>query len=329
MNTLSIVVTGGAGYIGAHLVQLLLQQTRHEIHVVDNFSQSRENILAHSRVNYHELDICDRGSLSKLFSEIKPDLVFHFAALASVPDSVANPAHYYKNNVIGSYNLLETMRETGCQKIVFSSSASTYGEPISDVITESHPQQPTNPYGRTKLIVEEMLKEYFLAYQISSISFRYFCAAGADPTGLLGEYHNPETHVIPSIIETLLGKRECFNIFGTDFPTPDGTGIRDYIHVVDLAEAHIKAMDKLATKTLCEQYNLGINKGFSVKELINTAEKISGLKLKYEIKSRRPGDPSKLIADATKAMVELNWQPQYTNIDDIIRSAYQSIKNKL
>lgn len=320
----NIIVTGGAGFIGAHLVKELARKADIMIHVIDNFSQSRKNILTRTNVQYHELDICDADSVMRIFSEIKPDTVFHFAAIANVPDSVSDPAKYYRTNVVGSYNLLEAMRKSGCSKIIFSSSASVYGEPESEVIFEDHAKKPTNPYGRTKLVMEEMLKEYYAAYKISSISFRYFCAAGADPDGELGEYHTPETHVIPSILETILGRRDAFSIFGTDYPTPDGTGIRDYIHVVDLAEAHICALQKLDTDELCAQYNLGINKGFSVRELIDTAERITETKLTYTEKDRRPGDPSRLIADATRAMNELAWQPQYTNIEDIIRTAYTS-----
>jgi UDP-glucose 4-epimerase len=322
----NIIVTGGAGFIGAHLVKLLSKQEDIMIHVIDNFSQSRNNILARPNVQYHELDICNADDINKVFLACTPEAVFHFAAIANVPDSVTDPAKYYRTNVVGSYNILEAMRQSGCKKIIFSSSASVYGEPESEVISEDHPKKPTNPYGRTKLVMEEMLKEYFTAYHISSISFRYFCAAGADPEGELGEYHVPETHVIPSILETTLGRREMFYIFGTDYPTPDGTGIRDYIHVVDLAQAHICALETLDTTTVCTQYNLGINKGFSVRELIVAAEKVTGKKLPYTEKDRRAGDPSRLIADASKAMRELSWQPQYTTITDIIETAYTSFK---
>lgn len=325
----NVIVTGGAGYIGAHLVKILAHETENRIHVVDNFSQSRKNILNRSNVLYHDIDIRDFTALSTLFTQLKPDIVLHFAALASVPDSVANPAHYYHTNVIGGYNLLEAMRSCGCKRIVFSSSASIYGEPEQEIIAEDHPKKPTNPYGRTKLIMEDMLKEYFTAYEISSISFRYFCAAGADPDGELGEYHTPETHVIPSILETLLGKRSIFFIYGTDYATPDGTGIRDYIHVVDLARAHLSAMQKLEKEKICTQYNLGINKGFSVRELISTAEAVTGKNLSYQEKERRPGDPSRLIADAHKATKELSWVPEYTNIEAIIETAYTALRKNV
>jgi UDP-glucose 4-epimerase len=322
----NIIVTGGAGYIGAHLVKLLATDTDITVHVVDNFSQSRKNILSRSNVLYHEIDIRNREAVADIFGRIKPDTVFHFAALASVPDSVSNPSNYYLTNVVGSYNVLEAMRSSGCKKIICSSSASVYGEPQSEIIVEDHPKSPTNPYGQTKLIVESMFKDYHVAYGISSISFRYFCAAGADPEGELGEYHVPETHVIPSLLGVILGTRDQFAIYGTDYNTPDGTGIRDYIHVMDLASAHICAMKKLETETLCTTYNLGINKGFSVRELIIAAERVTGTKVNYTEKDRRPGDPSRLIADATRAMTELNWQPEYLDIEEIIKTAYDSQK---
>jgi UDP-glucose 4-epimerase len=323
-----IIVTGGAGYIGSHVVKILSESSNYEIHVIDNFSQSRKNILERNNVLYHETDICEKEKLVEIFKEIVPDVVFHFAALASVPDSVKNPSDYYKNNVVGSLNLLEAMREVNCKKIIFSSSASVYGEPTTESIKEDHPKNPTNPYGQTKLMVEKILMEYHTAYGLSSISFRYFCAAGVEPTLTLGEYHTPETHVIPSLIETVLNQRDQFYIYGDDFATPDGTGVRDYIHVQDLANAHVKAMNKLDKEIICDQFNLGINKGFSVRELINSVEEISGKKLNYEVRDRRPGDPARLIANATKAMESLGWQPEYTEIKVIIETAYNS-KNKL
>lgn len=323
---MNILITGGAGYIGAHVVKLLRDESDSRIHVIDNFSQSRRNILKSDRITYHEVDIRDKESLDKVFSASKPDVVFHFAALASVPDSVINPLSYYDNNVIGTLNLLECMKSYGTRKIIFSSSAAVYGEPESEEITEDHPKRPTNPYGKTKLIGEEILKDYFHAYGISSVSFRYFCAAGIDPEKEVGEYHNPQTHVIPSILETIAGKREGFSIFGDNFPTSDGTGVRDYIHVMDLARAHILAIHKLTEADICVQYNLGINKGFSVMELIKASEKVTGMSLPYTVKERRPGDPAKLIANSDKAQKELNWQPEYTDIEKIIETTYSSIQ---
>ncbi len=323
-----ILITGGAGYIGAHVVKLLSANSEHMIHVVDIFSQSRKNILRVDNVIYYETDIKNSDELTALFLKVKPAVVFHFAALASVPDSVANPSDYYANNIIGSFNVLEAMRASGCTKIISSSSAAVYGEPMVEIITEDHSKVPTSPYGQTKLMVELMLQDYYRAYQISSISFRYFCASGVDPSLTLGEYHTPETHVIPSLIETVLGKRACFYIFGDDFPTHDGTGVRDYIHVSDLAEAHVLALHKLEQGEICTAYNLGINKGFSVKELMMAVEKVAGKAVPHEIKSRRPGDPARLIANAELAMKELDWTPKYLDIEDIIKTAYDSINSR-
>lgn len=322
---MNILVTGGAGYIGAHVVKLLRDQTDARIHIADNFSQTRRNVLDDPRLIYHEADIRDRQGLDEVFRQAAPAAVFHFAALASVPDSVADPARYYDHNILGTFNLLECMRAHGVGKIVFSSSAAVYGDPRSERVDEEHPKIPTSPYGATKLIGERMLEDYFRAYGIASVSFRYFCAAGADPDLEVGEYHNPQTHVIPAILEAILGQREKFYVFGNDFPTPDGTGVRDYIHVLDLAAAHLAALPKLAGGPIAAQYNLGINQGFSVMELIEAAERVTGQKLAYEIRPRRPGDPAALVADARKAQAELSWQPLYTDIERIIETSYRSL----
>ncbi len=328
-KTLNLLVTGGAGYIGAHFINQARLLDNVRIIVVDNFQQTRKNIIKDKKISYYEADLCDLKKLSRTFQKDKIDLVIHFAALANVPESVASPDKYYLNNLVGGLNLLDCMLKNQVKKIIFSSSASVYGEPQSDVIKENHPTIPTNPYGFTKLIFEKMLKDYHRAYGLNSISLRYFCAAGCDESLIIGEYHQPETHVIPNIIFTLLGKRKEFYVYGDDYPTPDGTGIRDYIHVNDLSQAHLLAMNKLLTNKRCEVYNLGINQGFSVMELIKVAEKISGKKLNYKIKARRPGDPSRLIADSTKAQKEFNWQPKYNKIDQIILTAYNFFKAKL
>ncbi|MEI6288241.1 MAG: UDP-glucose 4-epimerase GalE [bacterium] len=320
---MNILVTGGAGYIGSHFVNKLKNKDGVNIFVIDNFSQGRNNIISSDNIRYYELDLINKESLSGIFKENNIDIVAHFAALASVPDSVSRPAEYYANNLIGGLNLLNAMIENNVDKIIFSSSASVYGEPTMEEIKEDHPKNPTNPYGYTKLVFENMLKDYQRAYGIKSISFRYFCAAGCDESGVIGEFHNPETHVIPSIINTILGKRKDFCVYGNDYPTKDGSGIRDYIHVNDIADAHILAMDKLFAGTdLCQFYNLGIGKGFSVLDLIGAAQVLSGKKLNYLIKPRRPGDPSKLIADAFSAQQELNWKPKYTTIESIMATAY-------
>lgn len=316
------VVIGGAGYIGSHTVNLLLKGGNF-VHVVDSFRESRNNIISHKNVQYHEIDIRDKEKLLTFFNSTSPDIVFHFAALANVSDSMTRPFEYYDTNVIGGINLLECMRETGTTRIVFSSSASTYGEPQNEIIAENHQQVPTNTYGYTKLIFENLLKDYHRAYGFSSVSLRYFCASGCDIEAGIGEYHQSETHAIPSIIETLLGKRKEFFIYGDDFPTPDGTGIRDYIHVSDLADAHICAMNKILKEgIICNQYNLGINKGFSVKELIALAEEVSAKKLTYSVRERRPGDPSRLIADSSSAQRELGWKPKFLDVKEMISSTY-------
>ncbi len=323
----TVLVTGGAGYIGSHFVNLLRKQQGFTIDVADNFSQSRSNTINDPKVTYHEVDMCDKPKLKQLFASVQPDIVVHFAALANVPNSVKDPLGYYENNIVGGLNLLSCMREHGVHRMVFSSSASVYGEPNNQIISENHQKVPTNPYGYTKLVFEQILKDFHKAYGLSSVSFRYFCASGNDESGLIGENHNPETHVIPMLLNTAMGKRDEFFVYGNDFPTPDGTGIRDYVHVNDLAEAHILALGKLfGSATVCQQYNLGINKGFSVLELIKAAERVTGEKIKYSIKERRPGDPSVLIADASSAQQDLGWQPKYTSIEDIIRTAYNYLE---
>lgn len=324
---MNILVTGGAGYIGSHFVNKL-RLAGNKVVVVDNFRESRLNIINDPLVEYIDADLRDHNALQKAFD--RPiDYVAHFAALANVPDSVSRPEEYYDANIVGGLNLLNVMLAANVKKLIFSSSASVYGEPQSAVITENHSKEPTNPYGRTKLIFEQILGDYHRAYGLDSISFRYFCAAGVDADSGLGEYHNPETHVIPAILETLLGKRKQFQVFGGNFPTPDGTGIRDFIHVNDVADAHFLAIDKLKSSApIYSQYNLGNNKGYSVLELINAAERLSGQKLNYVIADKRPGDPSSLIADNTKAKADLAWQPKYSDLDNLIGSAMKFFKQK-
>ncbi len=327
----TIIVTGGAGYIGSHFINKTLkdQGGEYKIIVVDNFSQGRKNIITNDLVEYHEVDVTDYHKLEDVFQKNTVEAVVHFAALGNVPYSVSNPEVYYTNNIIGGLNVLRCMREHGVDKIIFSSSAAVYGEPVTEVITEEHPKNPKNPYGYTKLVFENILQHYHRAYGIKSISFRYFCAAGSDQALTIGEHHTPEDHVIPSIILTLLGKRESFSVCGNDYPTPDGTGIRDYIHVNDIASAHLLALKKLSEgANFAEVYNLGINKGFSVMELVTMAEKVSGQKLQYAFKDRRPGDPARLIADASKAMKDLGWQPEILSTEEIIGTAYNFFKSQ-
>ena len=325
---MNLLVTGGAGYIGAHFVNKA-KDSGHVLHVVDSFRESDKNIIKAPNVFYYKVDLRDYEALQKVFENNHIDVVIHFAALASVPDSVVHPLKYYDNNLVGGINLLRAMKEYDISKIIFSSSAAVFGEPKTEIIDEDHVKEPTNPYGRSKLMFEQILQDCFRAYGLSSILFRYFCAAGVANEAGLGEYHNPETHVIPSLIETILGRREMFSVFGNDYPTADGSPIRDFIHVNDVSDAHLLALAKLnSEKPLCEAYNLGANTGYSVFELIDYVEKLAGKKLNYKISLRRAGDPSKLIADNAKAKKELDWQPKDSTSEEMVGSAFTFFKEK-
>lgn len=323
---MKILITGGAGYIGAHFINRL---QGHDVMVVDNFCQGRKNIIFPKTINiiYETLDIRDKESLRTTFETFLPDVVVHYAALANVPDSVANPSKYYDTNILGGLNVLECMRQVGCEKIIFSSTAAVYGESSgthSDTpLDDFHKPSPSNPYGRSKYMFEQILEDYYKAYKLHSISFRYFCATGCDESGKVGCYHDPETQVIPNICKTLLGQQEVFHVWGNDFSTKDGTGVRDYIHVNDLADAHILALDNIQG---CEVYNLGINKPFSVMELIVSAEQVTGKKLNYKFSPRRAGDPAILMADSSKAQQKFGWTPKYTDIGEIILTDYNFFK---
>jgi UDP-glucose 4-epimerase len=321
---MNILVTGGAGYIGSHCVKTLLKIFPEEnITVIDNLSEGHRDAVLTSK--FYECDLRDKEYLRNVFRKGSFEAVIHFAAFASVPESVTSPHKYYENNIVGSLNLLEAMLESNVKKLIFSSSAAVYGEPISEFIDEEHSKVPTNPYGHSKLIIEEILKWYYIAYKINSISFRYFCAAGADPEGMIGERHKNETHSIPSAILTALGKRETFYVYGNDYKTKDGSGVRDYIHVNDLVDAHIKALDVIDENT-CDQMNLGIGKGFTVFDIVNTVKKLSGKQFNVKIAERRAGDPSVLVAKPDKAFKYLNWKPKYTELDDIVESALKFFK---
>ncbi len=318
----NILVTGGAGYIGSHAVKELIKQWYNPI-IFDSLENGFKDAIGAATL--YQGDLRNPEDLAKVFTSETIEAVIHFAAYASVPDSVDQPDKYYHNNIVWWLNLLNAMKEYGVKKIIFSSSASVYGEPQSEVIREDHPKNPTNPYGHTKLLFEQILHWYHIAYGINSISYRYFCAAGASHDGSIWERHQPETHVIPCAILTALGIRESFSIYGDDFPTPDGTGIRDFIHVEDLATAHVMWLDKLS-EPLCEQFNLGIGKGFSVKEIIDSVKRISGVEFPVQIVARRKGDPSRLIADPSKVMNFLWRKPNYTEIDDIVGTAFRFFK---
>ncbi|WP_088239657.1 UDP-glucose 4-epimerase GalE [Calothrix rhizosoleniae] len=319
----TILVTGGAGYIGSHTV-LALKQAGYEVIVLDNLVYGHQDLV--EQVLQVELivgDISDRSLLDNLFQTRNIAAVMHFSAYAYVGESVKEPAKYYRNNVVATLNLLEAMQAAGINKFVFSSTCATYGIPEMVPIPENHPQNPINPYGATKLMVERILSDFDVAYGLKSVRFRYFNAAGADPQGRLGEHHNPETHLIPLVLLTALGQRESISIFGTDYDTHDGTCIRDYIHVTDLADAHVLGLEYLLKGGNSEVFNLGNGQGFSVKEVIETAKQVTGRQIKVIECDRRPGDPPILIGSAKKATQFLGWQPQYYSLQDIIKHAWQ------
>lgn len=319
----TILVTGGAGYIGSHTV-LALKQAGYEVLVLDNLVYGHRDLVEQVlKVELMVGDTNDRDFLDKLFESREIAAVMHFSAYAYVGESVSNPAKYYRNNVIGTITLLEAMLAASVKKFVFSSTCATYGVPEVVPIPEDHPQNPINPYGATKLMVERILSDFNEAYDFKSVRFRYFNAAGADPNGNLGEDHNPETHLIPLVLQTALGKRESISIFGTDYPTSDGTCVRDYIHVSDLADAHVLGLEYLLKGGDSTFFNLGNGNGFSVKEVIETAREVTGKDIKAIECDRRPGDPPALIGSAQKARQILGWQPQYTSLKDIMTHAWE------
>lgn len=314
-----ICVIGGAGYIGSHTVKQL-NKKGYETLVLDNLELG--HIEAVKWGQFVQGDYTDRAVLDAVFSKYPIDCVMHFAAYASVAESMTDPAKFYRLNVVGGYTLLEAMRAHQVGKIIFSSSAATYGEPVTLPIPESHPQDPTNAYGESKLTFEKMLKWYDVAFGVKSVSLRYFNAAGADVEGELGEDHDPETHLIPLVIDAVMGKRANVKIFGTDYPTPDGTCVRDYVHVTDLADAHILAYERLATNGETTKYNLGNGAGISVKEIIDTVVQVAGKQVPVVNAERRAGDPARLVASSERAQNELGWKPRYGDIKRIVESAY-------
>lgn len=314
-----ILVIGGAGYIGSHTVRLLMQ-AGHDVWVYDNLGVGHRQAVPEGRLLVG--DLLDRDRLESVLREHQIEAVMHFAAFALVGESVADPAKYYQNNVCGSLSLLEAMRAADVKKIVFSSTTATYGAPKNIPITEDEPQLPINPYGFTKLVIERALADYAHAYGFAYAALRYFNAAGASPAGDIGEDHDPESHLIPIVLQVALGQRDKVAVFGDDYPTPDGTCIRDYIHIDDLGAAHILALDHLrAGEGL--KLNLGIGRGYSVKEVIDACRRVTGHSIPAEIGPRRPGDPPELIADSTRAQKILGWKPQYTDIEAIVATAWK------
>lgn len=318
---MNVLVCGGAGYIGSHTVYELIEQG-HSVVVADSLVKGHKAAV-HKDAKLYVGDLRDSEFLDKVFGENKIDAVIDFAAFSLVGESVTNPLMYFDNNVYGTIRLLEAMNRAGVKKIVFSSTAATYGEPESVPICETDATVPTNPYGESKLTVEKILKWSDKAYGIKYVVLRYFNAAGAHISGEIGEDHSPESHLIPIILQVALGKREKIAIFGTDYNTQDGTCVRDYIHVTDLADAHIKALEKLNRDNTSDTYNLGNGTGFSVREVIEQARKVTEKTIVAEEQERRAGDPSTLIASSRKAVEQLNWKPRYNSLEKIIETAWK------
>lgn len=317
---MAILICGGAGYIGSHAVKKLVAAGE-DVIVADNLSTGHRRAI-NPAVKFYECDIRDKSSLKKIFAAEKIEAVFHFAAFIEAGESVVKPLKYFDNNVYGMQILLEAMVEGGVDKIIFSSSAAVYGEPERIPIDEGDGTIPVNPYGDSKLIMEMMIRRVNAAHGVKFVSLRYFNASGAIDDGSIGEDHHPETHLIPLILQVPLGKRDHITIFGTDYPTPDGTCIRDYIHVVDLANAHLCALNYLRNGGASDFFNLGTGHGFSVREIIDAAQKVTGRKIKTELGTRRAGDPARLIASGQKARRILNWSPQFDDVEKIIATAW-------
>lgn len=320
-----ILVTGGAGYIGSHIIKLLNQE-EYETVVVDNLVQGHRELVKWG--HFEEVDLGDKEKLAAVFKKYPIEAVIHFAALASVGESVVNPDKYYRNNMANTLNLLEVMKEYGVKKIVFSSTAATFGNPVKDLIDETHPQNPINPYGRTKLMMEKMMADFDRAYGMKYVALRYFNAAGCDPESEIGEWHVPEGHLIPIVMEVAMGKREKMTINGNDFPTPDGTCVRDYVHVTDLASAHLLALKKLMDGGGSDNFNLGNGSGFSNKQVVEMVKKVTGKEFEVVYGPRREGDPAILVADSRKAKEVLGWKPKYADLETIVRTAWEW-RNKL
>jgi len=314
-----ILVLGGAGYIGSHMVKML-GQAGHVPVVVDDLSSGHADAVGKAELIVGNFG--DEAFIHKTIQAVKPAAVMHFASFIQVGESMREPAKYYQNNFNATHTLLEAMRRHAVNKFIFSSTAAIFGNPVRIPIDESHPMQPINPYGRTKYFVEQLLQDYDAAYGFKSICLRYFNAAGADPDGELAERHDPETHLIPLVLRAAAGRMPHITVFGTDYDTPDGTCVRDYIHVHDLCSAHLLALDKLLNGEGSAQFNLGNGNGFSVRQVIDVVQEVTGRTVPVQYGPRREGDPPSLVADATAARSQLGWQPQYPRLEDIIRHAW-------
>ncbi|WP_461209881.1 UDP-glucose 4-epimerase GalE [Desulfocurvus sp. DL9XJH121] len=315
----TVLITGGAGYIGSH-ANCALAERGYETLVLDNLVYGHRDLVRWGRLI--EGDIADAALLDRIFAGHKVDAVMHFAAFAYVGESVADPAKYYRNNVGGTLSLLEGMRRAGVDKLIFSSTCATYGVPEEIPITEGHAQAPINPYGRTKLMIEQAMADYGAAYGLRSLALRYFNAAGADPTGRVGERHDPETHLIPLALMAALDPARELKIFGTDYDTPDGTCVRDYIHVTDLAEAHVLGLEYLLDGGASDAFNLGNGQGFSVREVVQSARRVSGRPVRAVEADRRAGDPPFLVGSSQRIRSALGWNPRHADLDEIMATAW-------
>ncbi len=320
MGDVTVLVVGGAGYIGSHMVKALLDND-HDVIILDDLSRGHRDLVIGGTFihgSLHDADLLDR-----VFADHRIDAVMHFAAHSQVGESVTAPLIYYRNNVAATVELIDAMVRHDVRRFIFSSTAAVYGEPETTPITEDHPMRPTNPYGVTKMTVERMLDDCDTAHGIKSIRLRYFNAAGADESGCIGERHDPETHLIPLVLKVATGERSNIRIFGTDYPTPDGTCLRDYVHVSDLAQAHLLALEVLLNNGDSTAYNLGNSRGYSVRDVITLARNITGHSIPAEETDRRAGDPAVLVAGSEKIRKELGWRPRYENLETIIETAWQ------
>ena len=326
-----ILITGGAGYIGSHVVLRLLEESNHKIVVFDSLENGHLSTIEKLKLvrdfSFVKGDLKNKSDLENLFRNFDIDAVIHFAAYIRVEESVQNPRKYYSNNLIGTVNLLNEMIDHDVKKIVFSSTAAVYGEPKYVPIDENHSKHPINPYGKTKFMVEEILDDYDKAYELKSIRLRYFNVAGADSQNRIGESHEPETHLIPNILASATDQTKVFNLFGDDYNTRDGTSVRDYVNIEDLASAHVLALKYLSEKNQSDCFNIGTKNGNTVKEVFESCEKITEKKINLKINSRRGGDPESLVADNAKAEKILNWIPK-KSLDDSIRTAYSWMKKQ-
>lgn len=324
---MNILITGGAGYIGSHMVKYA-QSLGHKITIIDNFSTGHHWSISDCEII--DVDILDSNNLKSSLANRSFDGVIHFAAKSLVGESINNPIKYYKNNIAGTLNIIDLMHSNNIKNLIFSSSAAIFGEPISDIIDENHPKKPINPYGISKLYVENILKEFSEYHDLNIICFRYFNAAGADSSAKIGEAHSPETHLIPNILIGLLNNNSKINVNGNDYDTYDGTCIRDYVHVNDLASAHLIGLElcfNSTKKNMFSEYNLGSGRGFSILEIIEACKKITNKKIKYEFSDRRLGDPAILVANNNKAIKHLDWKPRHSSVEEIISTAWEWHKN--